>query len=215
MIANLVADPRGFFSKQIMYPGAQTQAIIALAVGVTFMLQHIGAYLLLGDTAVDLYEVIFISAVVELLGPIGIWLAATLMTVLVSKVLIGRIRFGDVFRLSGWGMLPLVGAGLIKTAARLYAIRGTEAPELGAYSYIEYEWNQYQSFVNSAADDPLFVVATAIAAVFALYTGYLWMVAIEEIRAEDGFEITRPQALVAAAVPTVLCVLWVTRPLVL
>lgn len=215
MISNLVADPRGFFSKQIMYPGAQTQAIIALAVGITFMLQHVGAYLLLGDTAVDLYEVIFINAGIELLGPIGIWLAATFAIVIVSKLLIGRIRFGDVFRLTGWGMLPLIGAGLLKSAARLYALQGAEAPELGAYSYIAYEWEQYQAFVNTAADDPVFVAATAVGAVFALYTGYLWMVAIEEIRAEDGFDITRPQALVAAAVPTVLCLLWVTRPLVL
>lgn len=212
MIATLVTNPREFFGERIKYRGARTQGYITLIVGIAFVAQHIGAYVLLGDVAVDLYEVIFLHSAIFILAPFALWIGSTILIVFASRIVMGKIRYGDVFRLTGWGLLPLIAAGLVQSIARIIALRGVAPPDLGLYSYIAYEWDQYREYIGTALNEPVFLVATLIGVLFALYTALLWSMAVEEIGSEDGFSVNRTKAGIIVVVPFILTLGWILFP---
>ena len=212
MIGSLITDPRAFIREQTKYRGNRTQAIIALAIGFAFAIQHIGTYLQLGEAAVEYYEVIVLHVGIDLLAPFGIWLLSTLAIAVVGRILVGRLTTGDIFRLSGWVLFPLLVSGLIQSAGRLYALRGATAPELGMYSYLGHEWEQYREYLSSANSDPVFIAATVLAIPFVLYAGYLFSIVLEEIGEEDNVEVSTRKAQFLSAIPVALCLAWLLTP---
>lgn len=216
MIANLATEPRAFIRERTKYRGTRTQAIIAVAVGLSFALQHVGSYYQLErGVAIDLYEVLVIHASIGILVPFAIWIAATVLIVVVARFLIGGLRTGDVFRLSGWGLSPLLASGLIQTGGRLYALRDADQPDLGTFSHLSYEWDQYRLYLESANDDPAFVAATVLAIPFVLATGYVWTVVAQELGGVDGVDVDAVTAAIVAGIPTLLCLGWILAPFVL
>lgn len=212
MIEKLVTSPRAFVQDQILYRGTRTQTFIAIAVGLAFAAQHVGTYLRLGDVGVELYEVIAISVAIVMLVPFLLWWAATLVIVILARFTVGRLTTGDIYRLTGWGLLPLAAAGLIQSLGRLYALRGVEPPDLGAFSYIAVEWERYIEYLDTATGDPVFVAATVVALALVLFTWYVWTLVVEEVGYEDQANVTTVRAAVTSAVPAGLCALWILQP---
>ncbi|MCU4751241.1 YIP1 family protein [Natrialbaceae archaeon A-CW2] len=212
MLARLVTQPRYFFKEQTKYRGTRTQSMLVVAIGIAFALTHVGAYYQLGDTAIDLYEVIILHVALSLAVPFGIWLTSTILMAMVSRILSRGLLIGELFRLVGWGLYPLLVAGLIQSAGRLYAIQGTAAPELGLFSHLSYEWEQYGTYLETANNDPVFLVATLLAVAAVLYAGYLWTIAVKELSHFDNVEIATSTALIISAIPTTLCLLWIAAP---
>ncbi|MFP9060642.1 YIP1 family protein [Natrialbaceae archaeon A-chndr2] len=212
MLARLVTQPRYFFKEQTKYRGTRTQSMLVAAIGIAFALTHVGAYYQLGETAIDVYEVIILYIGLSLAVPFTIWLASTILMALVSRILSRGLLIGELFRLVGWGLYPLLVAGLVQSAGRLYAVRDTAAPELGLFSHLSYEWEQYGIYLESANSDPVFLGATLFAVVAVLYAGYLWTIAVKELSEFDNVDMATSTALVISAIPTTLCLLWILTP---
>lgn len=216
MIGKLVTDPRAFIRERTKYRGVGTQAIIAIVVGLGFALQHVGSYYQIEeDIAIDIYEVLVLHFSVSMLIPFVVWVVTAVLIAAVSRFLVGGLRTGDVFRLSGWGLAPLVGSGLVQSAGRLYALRGADQPNLGAFSHLQYEWEQYRLYLESANGDAVFIVATVLAVLFVVYTGYIWTVVVEELAEVDGTDIDTGTAALIAGIPALLCLGWVLAPFIL
>lgn len=212
MIQQLVTKPRYFFKEQTKYPGSRTQMFLVTAIGIAFALAHVGIYSRMGEHAPGYYEVIAIHTAVFVSVPFLIWIGGTVLMAVLSRIISRGLLIGELFRLTGWGIYPLLAAGLIQSAGRIYAVEGTEPPELGLTPHLSFVWEQYRVYLETANSDPVFLVATAIAILLALYAGYLWTVAVEELAAFDNTTISRPKAIAIAAVPTAMCLLFIASP---
>lgn len=209
MLKYLVTDPRFFISHRTKYRGSRTQLYVALAVGVAFALQHVGLYYQLDDhVAVDYNEVILISVSVDLLAPLAIWIAGTFLVAVVARLWVGPLTLGNLFRLGGWALVPLLVSGVVQSAGRVYALYGEEAPDLGLFSHLSVEWEEYRGFLDGATADPVFVAATVLAALFVLYAGYIWRLVVEELGEFDNIDVAAWEAWVLAAIPTALWLWW-------
>lgn len=214
MIERLVTQPRYFFKEQTKYPGARTQMLLVAAVGIAFGLSHVGIYYQMGERSTDYYEVIALHVSANVAVPFLLWVGATILMAILSRIISRGLLIGELFRLTGWGIYPLLAAGLIQSLGRVYALRGTEPPELGLTPHLSHVWDQYRVYLEMANADPVFLVATAIAVLLALYAGYLWVIAIEELAAFDETTIGSKKAAVVAALPTAMCLAWIVVPFV-
>lgn len=213
MISDLVTGPRAFITERTKYRGTRTQVIIAIIAGLAFGVQHVGSYYQLDENiAIDLYEVLVLHFSINVLAPFAIWIAATALITIMGRFLVGRFRTGDVFRLSGWGLLPLVPSGLVRTAGRLYGVRGASPPDLGKFSYLGYEWDQYQLYLEFANSEPVFMLATVVAALFVIHTGYIWMMVVEALGEREGIDVDTGSAALLAGIPALLCLAWILAP---
>lgn len=215
MVTELVTDPRAFIREQIKYRGVRTQSIMLFVIGLVFAAQHIGTYYQLGEEATEVYEVILIHITIDLVAPFLIWVGSTFAIAIAARLVAKRLTTGDIFRLSGWTFAPLLVAGLIQTSARLFVLRDAELPELGLYSQLNVEWDAYREYIETANSDPVFLVATAIAALFILYFGYLLSIVIEEVGEEDGTSVGPKLAMALSAIPVALCLGWLALPFVM
>lgn len=214
MATELVTDPRRFMREQTKYRGVRTQIYLLFVVGIAFALQHVGSYYQLGDVGIDVYEAIIIHVGVVLVVPFLVWIASSFLIAILARFVAGRILIGDIFRLSGWALFPVLFAGLVQTAGRLYALRGAEPPDLGMNSHLSVKWEEYRAYLESANADPVFLLSTAIAAALVVYSGYLVATALEEIGEADGIHVSRSAAAILSVVPVALCLLWVGLPFV-
>lgn len=207
MLARLVTDPQGFVGRQSKYPGIRTQSVIAAAVGLAFALGHLGNYAILGDELEHVNQVVWVMTAVNLLIPFVLWGVATVALYYVARVFDGYFPPELIFRLTGWGLAPLIGAGLVQSAGRLYALSDAAPPAEPSFSAFEFQLESYDAYTNSALSDPIFVVATVLAVPFVLYSGYIWAVVVE--RTSD---VSLREAIYVSVVPTLICLLWLAFP---
>lgn len=210
MDSRLVTDPRAFVERQSKYPGIRTQSVLAICVGLVFALQHLGNVVLLGEAYEHVSSPIWVLTVIDLAVPFLIWGAVTVLIYAVARLFEGYFPPGLLFRLTGWGMAPLIGAGLVRNAGFLYALRDAAPPAEPSFSGFEYAYEAYQTYTSSVSSEPALLVAILLAIPFVLYSGYIWANAVEHIS-----DVSRRESLYVAAVPTALCILWVASPAVL
>lgn len=210
MITWLVTDPHAFVERQSKYPGLRTQSILALLVGLAFALRHVGQIALLDDAYGHVSSPIWVLSVVELLVPFLAWGIVTVVIYFVARFVEGYFSPGLLFRLTGWGLAPLIGAGLVRSLGELYALQSAAPPNEPSFSSFQYELEAYQVYTDSALSEPAFVLATLLAVPFVLYSGYIWATAVAHIS-----DVSMREALYVSAVPTALCLLWIGSPFVL
>lgn len=210
MDIRLVTNPQAFVERQSKYPGIRTQSLIAICVGLAFALQHLGNVVLLDEAYEHVSRPLWVLTIVDFALPFLVWGLVTVSIYFVARLFEGYFPPGLLFRLTGWGMAPLIGAGLVRNAGLLYALRDATPPEEPSFSGFQYASETYQSYTGAATAEPVFVIATVLAIPFVLYSGHIWATAVEHIS-----DVTRREARYVAAVPTVLCVLWVASPFVL
>ncbi|NGM70607.1 hypothetical protein G6M89_16620 [Natronolimnobius sp. AArcel1] len=210
MIARLVTNPQAFVERQSKYPGIRTQSIIALLVGLAFAIRHAGTVAVIGDGYGHVSAPIAVLSLVELLLPFVIWGVVTVAIYYTARFVKGYFPPGLLFRLTGWGLVPLIAAGLIQSLGQLYALQGAQEPAEPSFSAFQYELEAYQSYTDSALGDPIFIAATVLAIPFVLYSGYIWATVVEEIS-----DVSLREALYVSTVPTTLCLLWLASPFIL
>ncbi|WP_255171503.1 YIP1 family protein [Natrononativus amylolyticus] len=209
MITRLATNPHAFVERQSKYPGIRTQSLIAFLVGVAFGLQHIGLTTVLGSELEHVSGPIWVLTVVDLVVPFVLWGVVTVLIYYTARLVGGYFQIGLLFRMVGWGFAPLIASGFLVSLARLYALQGAAPPEEPSFSAFEYEYAAYQSYVDAATNEPVFLGATAVAAGFALLSGYIWAIVIEHL---SGLSFTR--ALAVSALPVALCLVWIGWQLV-
>lgn len=210
MITRLVTNPQAFVERQSKYPGVRTQSILAALVGLAFALRHFGSMALLGDGYGHVSGPIWVLSLVELIIPFLVWGVVTVAIYFVARFVEGYFPPELLFRMTGWGLLPLIGAGLIQSLGQLYALRDAAAPAEPSFSAFGHELEAYQAYTDGALADPVFIGATVLAIPFILYSGYIWATAVEHIS-----DVSMREALYVSAVPTLLCLLWIASPFLL
>lgn len=208
MDSRLVTNPQAFVQRQSKYPGIRTQSAFVLLAGIAFALQHFGNVFLLEEGYEHVNSVVWSISLATLVVPFVVWGTVTVVVYFVARLFQGYFPPGLLFRLTGWGMAPLIGAGLVRSAGTLYALRGAEPPEEPAFSAFQYSYESYQSYTSAATSDPAFVAGIVLAVPFVLYSGYIWATVVEGIS-----DVTRRESICVAAVPTLLCLLWIASPI--
>lgn len=210
MDSRLVTSPQSFVRRQSKYPGIRAQSVIAFCVGLAFALQHLGNVALLGEAYGHVSNPIWVLTVVNLALPFLVWGVVMVVIYIVARLFEGYFPPGLLFRLTGWGMAPLIAAGLVRNAGMLVALSDAAPPEEPSFSGFDAAYESYQAYTSSATGDPALLAATVLAVPFVLYSGYIWATVVEHIS-----DVSRRESLYITVVPTLLCVLWVASPLVL
>lgn len=207
MLLKLAYDPRSFVERQAKYPTIKVQTVIVLAVGITFGLWHLGNTVTLGEASDHVTRSIWVLSIVNFFFAFILWLVVTAAIQLLSRLIKAYFPVEVNFRLVGWGMAPLIVAGLIQSTAMLYALQDVAPPSDPEFSGFSYEYAEYMSFIDGGLSDPLFIGATILAIPFVLYSGYIWALAVSHLGDVD----LRP-ALYVSALPTAICLLWLAFP---
>lgn len=208
MITQLTTRSRASLERLSKYPGLRYQTLIAGLVGVAFALQYGGTVLVLDEMATRVNTAIFALTMIEVIKAFGVWILGTVGMYALSTLFPTRFVFGRILRIVGWGLVPLIGAGLVQSVGRLYALRDAEPPGEPLRNGITYEYEEFTLYLDQVASDPVFVGATVLAVPFVLLSGHLWRLAVEEIS-----DIGRRNAIYMAAVPTILALYWLVSPL--
>ncbi|WP_247004584.1 YIP1 family protein [Halosolutus gelatinilyticus] len=210
MDSRLVTNPQAFVERQSKYPGIRTQSLIVLCVGLAFALQHLGNVFLLDEAYERVSAPIWVLTVTDLAVPFLIWGAVTVAIYVVARLFEGYFPPGLLFRLTGWGMAPLIGAGLVRNAGLLYALRDATPPAELSFSGFQRSYEVYQTYMDGATTDPALAIGVLLAVPFVLYSGHIWATVVEHIS-----DVTRRESYYVAAIPTALCLLWVASPYLL
>lgn len=208
MLTQLTARSRTSLERLSKSPGLRYQTILTVLVGAAFALQYGGTIVLLDEMATKVNTAIFAVTVLEIVIAFVVWIGGTVGMYVVSSFVRARFIFGQLFRIVGWGLAPLVGAGLVQSAGRLYVLRDAEPPETPLRSGITYEYEEFVPYLEQAVSEPVFIAATILAIPFVLLSGHLWRLGVEEIS-----DIEPRSAIYMAAVPTVLSLYWILSPL--
>lgn len=136
-----------------------------------------------------------------------LWGVVTVALYYIARVFDGYFPPELVFRLTGWGLVPLIAAGLLQSVGRLYALSNVAPPAEPSFSAFEFQMESYDAYTNAALSDPAFVGATVLAVPFVLYSGYIWAVVVE--RTSD---VDLREAIYVSVVPTLICLLWIVFP---
>lgn len=209
MITRLATNPHAFVQRRSKYPGIRTQSLIAFLVGVAFGLQHVGVSAVLGPEFEHVAGPVWVLTIVDLVVPFLLWGAVTLAIYGVGRFFGGYFQIGLLFRMVGWGLVPLIASGALVSLARLYALQDAAPPEEPSFSAFQYEYEAYQAYANAATGDPIFVGATAVAAALALASGYIWAITVAHLA-----DVTFREAVYISAVPVALCLVWILWQLV-
>lgn len=203
-LGTLLRDPDSFFATVRGTPSPAGPVAVAAALGATVLVRLLALVWVLGD-AIEQFEsaelvyavggqavgaprdLAFGALLASLLFLLG-WALATAVIYLVSLRFGAAGSFRDLFALVGWGQVPSLLPAALSTAYILFVAAG--APTLTTQAAAE-------AWMESQLGGSAFLRALEYAApVFALWTGYLWLLA-----AEHGRDLTRRQALVCVALP--------------
>lgn len=208
MLTRLVTSPRAFVERQSKYPGIRTQSFLAITGGLAFGAVHLANFSLLGDAAGNVTGPLWVLPLVNVVLMFVLWILVTILCYLIAPRFGGYPSVGLLFRVVGWGLAPLIGAGLVQSAGRLYALRTAAPPGEPDLAGFQHEYEVYQQYLAGSTADPVFVLATALAIPFVLYSGYLWALAVESIS-----ELDRRTAAATVALPLVIPLAWLLYPL--
>lgn len=208
MITKLSSQSRESVEWLSKSPRLRNQSLVVALAGLAFGLQHAGNYFVLDDAADHVSSVLWARPALSIVTAFLVWVGGTTGMYLVSRFLPERFYLGRLLKATGWGLCPLIVAGFLQSAGRLYALTDAEPPEEPLRSGIEYENEVYQPYIDQAASDPIFVVATLLGIPFVLVSAYMWTVAVESLSS-----LGRRHAIYMAAVPTIVTLYWLLSPL--
>lgn len=208
MLARLATDPRAFVERQSNYPGIRTQGVFVALAGLAFGLQHYGNFALLDESAGHVTGPLWVLPIADLLVAFLLWGVVTVVVYYVARPFEGYFAPEVLFRMVGWGFVPLIASGLLRSLGRLYALRDAAPPAEPSIAGFEHEFEQYQLYVEPASSDPVFLGATLAAIPFLLYSGYVWALIVEHLG-----DVEFREAAVVAVVPTLICLAWLVWPL--
>lgn len=196
---DIITDPSEFFERQARQGTFKGPGVVLLVTGLSFALQHIATYYTLGPDRSRFVSVFTVMFTAQLLEPLFLWIVFSILFYGIAVFLGGDVLIGRVFRLSGWGFLPLILSGFVWAAGRWIILRSAPIPdftrgvlgeELDAYGQIVAQHSQSLTIVFLAGS------------VFMAVSVYLWIHALKK----SGMLSTKV-ATVSTAVPAVVYIL--------
>ena len=196
--------PSAYLEQKTNYYGYRLQFVFVVLAGFAMGLDHfLMRWVWSEDIALEITGVVWVLPVMNLLYALIIWGGATVAILFVSKVLVDSYSSATLFRRVGFGVIPLIIAGLAQSAGRLIAVLDFDDPEEPALTGFEHEMRVYEPWLEQATTEPLFIVGTIIAIPFVLFAGYMWYLAIREVSNAD-----QRDGAILAAIPTLLALIW-------
>ena len=198
-----------FIEKRAKYRNLRPQFAIALLAGLAFALDP-GAlyYAFWGTDAREFYGPLIAMLMVSYtLAPVVLWWGVSAVFFLIARSLGAHLSFGILFRVNGWGMIPLAGSCLSLGVGRFLALQRTTEPcsypgiicDPGEYSSFSERVGVLFSYLSQATFEPVFVVFYAIGAALFLVAAYFWIVALGSVS-----NLTRAGAAIVVGVPSLL-----------
>lgn len=199
MVLNLLTDSAEFFERRATDPQLLPAALIILVVGAANALGSISSLQatlsLLPQSIGDVGPIIqAVVAVFVLVISFVQWLLYTLLFFAAAKLFFdGSGSFQTTAALVGWGFAPLFISAVVNAAIVIYVYTGVTFPSDPA---------QVQQIITSLQSNPLLLIGNLVGIACLLWSGYLWMLAIQYSQ-----ELSRRSALISVAVPVLATLL--------
>lgn len=209
MVRQLYTDTRRFLDEAMVFYRLRKPVYVVTLIGLVNMLQTIATVQRVGDMYIAMEGGLFVLGAVHFLQPFALWLAVTAAVWVIGKVLGAHARFGHLLKGIGWGMVPLIGAGVLWALARYLALAGSEPP-LPAGSAVIGQMMALREWLNTdAVGEPVYVGLTVAGFLFVLASAYLWTIALDEA---SDFGIRK--SAITVAVPVVVYLWWMASKVV-
>ncbi|RDZ51345.1 hypothetical protein C5C07_17330 [Haloferax sp. Atlit-4N] len=205
-MANLFMDPNRFFEERIKYPTLTAQSIIILVTALAFAGDMIGVYITTFGMEVNHYEsLIVVLSMMYIALPLVLWPTFTFTFWAIGKAVNARLSYGLLLRMTGWGFLPMIGAGVSWSLGRYLAIRSTNPCDSALVcdplfiGTIAIQMEDIYLYVGSATSSVIFQTAFIVGVLFVLLSTYLWYNAVYE-----ASTLTRQGSLLAVGLPVLI-----------
>lgn len=189
-------DPGAFYAERFdgSLRGPGVVALALVAVGLVDVALVLGKqFLALSGVGLVVVVVGSIFAVLgALVGPLVTWFLYAVAFHLLTLPFDGEGEFRETFVATGWGLVPRVLAALVGvalTAAVVALVPGPQASDARAIA----------EFSNRLATHPLGLLDAAVGLAALLWSGYVWVYALEHVRGVD-----RTGATVAVVLPVLI-----------
>ena len=199
MVLNLLTDSAEFFERRATDPQLLPAALIVLVVGAANALGSISSLQatlsLLPQSIGDVGPIIqAVVAVFVLVISFIQWLLYTLLFFATAKLFFdGSGSFRTTAALVGWGFAPLFISAVVNAAIVIYVYAGVTFPS---------DPTQVQQIITNLQSSPLLLIGSLVGIACLLWSGYLWMLAIQYSQ-----ELPRRSALISVAVPVLTTLL--------
>lgn len=205
MIRDIVTFPDGMILRRTTKPGVKLEAALVVifgllgAAGMAYVgSQAFAAYE--GDGASLRFE--FIGAALRPLAVLAaLWIGYTVLSHVFASFFGGRGPIIRLFRASAWALIPMGIWFAIRSlviGALYFGVTFPADPEgMGAEE-------EFQSLMELGLDSPVYLVTIILGIVFALWSGHLLSIAVEEAKG-----ISSDDARKIAAVPTAFVCLYI------
>lgn len=172
-------DIDSFFERQAQFGRTRTAAAVVLLAGFAMGAKSLATYYALGADRVEVSNALTVEFAFRFGEPILLWIAFTGMFYTLGRLLTSRIRLGRLFKLLGWGFVPMVATGLLGAIGRYVAFSDATVPDTVQVGVLESEQEAYDAMTAQVAGDPVLVGTVVVGSLFVLISGYLWAVALE------------------------------------
>lgn len=177
-----------FFERSVKRRNLRWQIAIATVAGIAFAFDMGSLYMQLGEAQPVYGGVALILSVMYAFLPIVVWAGSTLVIHTISRFIGAETQYTVLLRVTGWGMVPFIGSGILLGVGRYMAIAG-----VNSCSYLSCDpiarieltdqVDQLYGFMALTASNDLFLAFSAIAILLMLVMGYLWLIAVEKTTA--------------------------------
>jgi len=191
-------DP--FFEDQALFGRYRGVAVIMALTGLSWALQPVAIFYALETGAdVSIQNALAADWIIRFISPFFLWFVFWLAFALIVKLLGGKLRYGRLFKLVGWGFAPMILTGITRAVGRYYAFKGASLPRPVRRGEMFSEFEGYRELVAQFHGDPVIVGTTLASCTFVAFSAYFWLYAVKY-----SSTINRRQRFIVVSIPA-LC----------
>lgn len=188
-------DPDEFFRERAENPDLLAPGIVVFVVGILGVVRGWLILNTIGDLLTSTESTIF--AIIQMAGSFGSILTSFLMWFVLAAVFFIIAQFFDgtgtykkTLKLTGWGFVPAIFAGIVTAAAMYLAIQTIPPPE---------SMEGLSTYSLELRDQPVFVFDAVFGAALVLWQGFIWTFAVKH-----AMKLDLRDATMTVAVPVIL-----------
>lgn len=178
MIIDMVRSPRAYFEERIKYPRLRWQSVIVILAGVAANIWYFTLLDVLGAGSALIEDVLLILPFFGIVEYYLWWWLLTGLMQFVASMLGGETSYIRLLRLTGYGFLPMIIAGLVWSAGYTIAFDNPIPPERPEVNSFPSKYAEYTKFMEQFAGNVNIIAGLVVGSIFVLVSGYLWMRAI-------------------------------------
>lgn len=212
MAANVLTDPDVFFRERAENPGFLRPLGVVFLAAIAAVIGPLILYRsFLAAGASGIASIGFAGAVIGgFFGQFIMWVVLAIVFYLISIAVGGSGSFRDTLKLTGWGFVPSIIAGIVSAIGTYIALQSVAVPSLPNINFQNPNPQQIQaltetlaSFQVAVGNQPAVRIATLVAIALLIWQGVIWVYAMKYARA-----LSLRGAVIAVWIPVGLYVLY-------